>query len=134
VLPIKAFFDIGGAGHSSDAMAIWASQKHDSYTRRNIFDTRPIILLGDLDWPAKDVEGPALYDIYEELPELIVPSDFARFGFSEILLMDDCPKYTSRRDLRTPAATSSASRPPERSGFGNIKESAGHIGASSGIF
>lgn len=80
-----------------------ASQKHDSYTRRNIFDGRPIILLGDLDWRAKDVEGPALYDIYEELLELIVPSDFARFGFSEIWLMDDGPKYTSRSDLRTPA-------------------------------
>jgi hypothetical protein len=26
VLPIKAFFDIGGAGHSSDAMAIWVCQ------------------------------------------------------------------------------------------------------------
>jgi phage terminase large subunit len=26
VLPVKAFFDIGGAGHSSDAMAIWLCQ------------------------------------------------------------------------------------------------------------
>ena len=26
VLPVKAFFDIGGAGHSSDAMAIWICQ------------------------------------------------------------------------------------------------------------
>ena len=26
VLPVKAFFDIGGAGHSSDAMAIWMCQ------------------------------------------------------------------------------------------------------------
>ena len=26
VLPVKAFFDIGGAGHSSDAMAIWIAQ------------------------------------------------------------------------------------------------------------
>ncbi len=26
VLPVKAFFDIGGAGHSSDAMAIWLVQ------------------------------------------------------------------------------------------------------------
>jgi hypothetical protein len=25
-LPVKAFFDIGGAGHSSDAMAIWIAQ------------------------------------------------------------------------------------------------------------
>jgi phage terminase large subunit len=25
-LPLKAFFDIGGAGHSSDAMAIWIAQ------------------------------------------------------------------------------------------------------------
>jgi phage terminase large subunit len=26
VLPVKAFFDIGGAGHSSDAMAVWMCQ------------------------------------------------------------------------------------------------------------
>jgi phage terminase large subunit len=26
VLPVKAFFDIGGAGRSSDAMAIWICQ------------------------------------------------------------------------------------------------------------
>jgi phage terminase large subunit len=26
MLPVKAFFDIGGAGHSSDAMAIWICQ------------------------------------------------------------------------------------------------------------
>ena len=26
ILPVKAFFDIGGAGHSSDAMAIWLVQ------------------------------------------------------------------------------------------------------------
>ena len=25
-VPIKAFFDIGGAGHNSDAMAIWIVQ------------------------------------------------------------------------------------------------------------
>ena len=26
IVPIKAFFDIGGAGHSSDALAIWIAQ------------------------------------------------------------------------------------------------------------
>jgi len=26
ILPVKAFMDIGGAGHSSDAMAIWICQ------------------------------------------------------------------------------------------------------------
>ena len=26
MLPVKAFFDIGGAGHNSDAMAIWICQ------------------------------------------------------------------------------------------------------------
>jgi hypothetical protein len=36
-------------------------QKHASYERRGIFDIRPMILLGHLDWPANDVEGPALY-------------------------------------------------------------------------
>jgi hypothetical protein len=30
---------------------------------RGIFDARPIILLGVLDWPAKKVEGSALYDV-----------------------------------------------------------------------
>jgi hypothetical protein len=80
-----------------------ASQKHESYQRRGIFGPRPIILLGHLDWPAKDIEGPALYDVHEELAELIVPSDFYGFGFSEIWLIDDGPKYTSRRDPRTPA-------------------------------
>jgi hypothetical protein len=72
-----------------------ASQKHESYERCDIFDTRPIILLGHLDWPAKDVEGPALSDVHEELAELIVPSDFDGFGFSEIWLIDDGPKYTA---------------------------------------
>ncbi len=93
----------GSADHIMAEVLRLASQKHDSYTRRNIFDARPIILLGDLDWPANDVEGPVLYDIQEERPELIVPSDFAHFGYSEIWLMDDGPKYTSRSDLRTPA-------------------------------
>jgi phage terminase large subunit len=27
ILPVKAFFDIGGAGHSSDAMAIWIASR-----------------------------------------------------------------------------------------------------------
>jgi hypothetical protein len=80
-----------------------ASQKHESYARRGVFDNRPIILLGHLDWPAKGVEGPALYDMHQELAELIVPSEFDGFGFSEIWLMDDGPKYTSRRDPRTPS-------------------------------
>ncbi len=26
ILPIKAFFDIGGSGHNADAMAIWIAQ------------------------------------------------------------------------------------------------------------
>jgi hypothetical protein len=80
-----------------------ASQKHQSYERRGIFDTRPIILLGHLDWPANDVEGLALYDVHKELAELIVPNDFDGLRFSEIWLMDDGPKYTSRRDPRAPA-------------------------------
>jgi hypothetical protein len=80
-----------------------ASQKHESYERRGVFGTRPIILLGHLDWPSKDIEGVALYDVHRELTELIVPSDFAGFGFSEIWLMDGGPKYTSRRDPRAPA-------------------------------
>jgi len=80
-----------------------ADQKYKSYQRRRIFDGRPIILLGHLDWPAKDLEGPALYDVHEELLELIVPSDFDNFRFSEIWLMDSGAKNTSRRDPRRPA-------------------------------
>jgi len=94
------------AGSADDIAAeVWrlARQKHERYERRGIFEARPIMLLGELDWPARDVEGPALYDVYEELAGLIAPGDFTRFGFSEIWLMDDGPKYTSRRDPRAPA-------------------------------
>jgi hypothetical protein len=80
-----------------------AGKKHESYERRAIFDARPILLLGHLDWPAKDVEGPALYDVHKELGDLFVPSDFDGLGFSEIWLIDNGPKYTSRRDPRMPA-------------------------------
>ena len=38
-----------------------------------------------------------------ELEDLIVASGFYRFGFSEIWLMDDGLKYTSRQDRRAPA-------------------------------
>jgi hypothetical protein len=100
--------------------------------RRGIFDARPIIL-GHQDWPAKDVEGPALYDMHEEVADLIVPSDFNGFGFDEIWLIDNGPKYTSRCDPRTPADFFCFA-PPTRSGFGNAKESVGPIGISSEIF
>ncbi len=93
----------GTADHILAEMLRLASQKHESYERWGIFTVRPIILLGDLDWPAKDMEGPALYDVYEELAALIDPADFNGFKFSEIWLMDDGPKYTSRRDPRAPA-------------------------------
>jgi len=79
------------------------SRKHESYERRGIFDIRPIILLGHLDWPAGDVEGPALYDVHEELSRLMPPSDFDKLRFSEVWLIDGDPKYTSRRDPRAPA-------------------------------
>ena len=93
----------GSADHIIAEVLRLASQKHQTYERRGIFDTRPIILLGHLDWPAKNVEGPALYDVHKELAELIVPSDFNGFGFKEIWLMDEGSKYTSRRDPRAPA-------------------------------
>lgn len=80
-----------------------ARKKHESYHRRGIFEPRPMILLGDLDWPAQDIEGAALYDVRDELADTLVASDFAAFGFSEIWLMDDGPKYTSRTDPRAPA-------------------------------
>jgi hypothetical protein len=91
------------ADHIIAEVSRLAGQKHESYERRGIFDICPIILLGHLDWPAKDVEGLALYDMHKELAELIAPNDFSPFGFSEIWLMDDGPKYTSRRDPRAPA-------------------------------
>jgi hypothetical protein len=47
-------------------------------------------------WPG------ALY-VYEELEHLVAPGDLDDLGFSEIWLMDDGPKYTSRRDPRSPA-------------------------------
>jgi hypothetical protein len=80
-----------------------ATQKHRSYERRGIFGGRPIIRLGHLDWPARDVEGSALYDVYQELEHLVAAGDFDDLGFSEIWLMDDGPKYSSRRDPRAPA-------------------------------
>jgi hypothetical protein len=80
-----------------------ARKKHESYQRRGIFNSRSIILLGHLDWPAIDAEGLALYDLHDELAKRIVHSDFDGFAFSEIWLMDDGPKYTSRRDPRAPA-------------------------------
>jgi hypothetical protein len=49
------------------------------------------------------VEGPALYDVHEDLAEIVAPGDFDDSGFSEIWLMDYGPKYTSRRDPRAPA-------------------------------
>lgn len=96
---------IKAADAETIVLEMWrlARQKNASYGRRGIFAGRPIILLGHLDWPSPNVEGEALYDLYEELSERVIPSDFADFGFSEIWLMDDGPKYTSRRDYRAPA-------------------------------
>jgi len=110
------FVKAGGADHIIAELLRLASQKHESYERRSIFNSRPVILLGHLDWPAKDVEGSALYDVHEELAELIVPSDFEDFGFSEIWLMDHGPKYTSRRDPRSPADFFRFA-PAEKAGF-----------------
>lgn len=93
-----------------------ARQKNDSYERWAIFNTRPIILLGHLDWPSKEVEGPALYDMQEELAALIVPGDFEGFRFSEIWLMDAGSKYTSRQDPRMPADFFCFA-PTDKSGF-----------------
>jgi hypothetical protein len=80
-----------------------AQQKHSSYVRRHLFDAGPIILLGHLDWPSREVEGPALYDMRQDLAKLTTPHNFDSFGFSEIWLMDAGTKYTSRRDPRAPA-------------------------------
>ncbi len=96
-----------------------ATQKHESYARRGLFGTRPMILLGHLTWPAISTEAhanltmeamyeamatyPGLWDVWEEVADMYDPSGFAGFGFSEIWLMDDTMKYTSRRDPRAPA-------------------------------
>lgn len=92
-----------GAEQIIEELLRLARQKHESFARRDLFAARPMILLGHLDWPAPETEGAALYDVQEELKELVHPADFAQFGFAEIWLMDDGPKYTSRRDPRAPA-------------------------------
>jgi hypothetical protein len=92
------------AGDAEDAIAELerlASKKHASYAPRGIF-SRPTILLGHLEWPARDIEGPGLFDIHREIAHLADPAIFG-FGFSETWLMDEGPKYTSRRDPRCPA-------------------------------
>ena len=91
------------AEHIIEEVLRLARKKHDSYNRRGIFKARSTILLGTLDWPAKGVEGPALYDVHDEISGMIEPSDFADFGFGEIWLMDEGFKYTSRTDSRVPA-------------------------------
>lgn len=84
-----------------------------------IFPVPCLILLGHLTWPAigtKEHENltieamyqamttyPGLWDVWEEVDGMYDPSDFAEFGFSEIWLMDDGMKYTSRSDPRAPA-------------------------------
>lgn len=96
-----------------------AKQKHEKYARRALFGVRPMILLGHLTWPAIGTKErknltmeamcqamaayPALWDVWEEVDGMYDPSDFSGFGFSEVWLMDDSIKYTSRRDPRAPA-------------------------------
>jgi|ERR1051326_597931 hypothetical protein len=96
-----------------------ARKKHETYERRGIFIDRPLILLGHLSWPALSTKEreclsmetcyeamakyPALYDVWEEVDQMVDTSDFSGFGFSEIWLMDDGFKYSSRRDPRSPA-------------------------------
>lgn len=94
--------------HAGDAHAVLSEierishKKGISYQRRGLF-VRPIILLGALDWPARDTEGEALFDFHDELATLADASIFDSCGFSEIWLMDASPKYSSRRDPRAPA-------------------------------
>jgi hypothetical protein len=94
--------------HAADAGGVVAEvyrlsqKKSASYIPRGIF-SRPITLLCKLDWPCRDVEGPALYDIYPDIEELTVPDGFDALGFTEIWLMDAGDKYTSRKDPRCPA-------------------------------
>jgi len=92
-----------GAEQIIEELSRIASQKHESYERRGIFRSRPIVLLAALDWPAQDIEGAALYDVHNNLAGAVTASDFTGLGFSEIWLMDGGAKYTSRTDPRAPA-------------------------------
>jgi hypothetical protein len=74
----------GGAEGIIEELSRIARKKHESYQRRGIFKSRPILLLADLDWPAQDIEGAALYDVRDDLVDALCASDFAVFGFSEI--------------------------------------------------
>jgi hypothetical protein len=38
-----------------------ASQKHESFARRDLFAARPMILLGHLDWPSPETEGSGIF-------------------------------------------------------------------------
>lgn len=93
----------GDADAMISEMLRLAAKKHKTYSRRGIFAAHPLMLLGQLDWPAKDVEGLALYDVHEELAVRLIPRDFSGFGFSEIWLMDDSYKYSARRHPGLPA-------------------------------
>jgi hypothetical protein len=104
-----------------------AGRKHPSYQRRGILGTRPIILLDHLDWPARDVEGPALYDVHEELIDIVAPGDFDGSGFSEIWLMGNGPNR-SRRDPRM-LADFFCFAPGDSIGFWEWERSAVLIGA-----
>jgi hypothetical protein len=107
------------AGNAEDAIAEivrLAHQKDKSYKRHGVFAARPTILLGHLDWPARDVEGPALYDFQADLAKMIDPNEFSELGFSEIWMMDGGAKYSSRRDPRAPADFFCFA-PSEKAGF-----------------
>jgi hypothetical protein len=78
------------------------AKKGASYQHRGLF-ARPIILLGHLDWPARDAESTALFDCHRDLVYLIDANPLDSCGFSEVWLMDAGYKYSSRRDPRCPA-------------------------------
>ncbi len=64
------------AGDVIDELLRLARKKHGTYERNGVFDNRPLMLLGSLDWPTPNVDGPALYDLREELAELVLPKRF----------------------------------------------------------
>ncbi|NEV76594.1 hypothetical protein DYI24_06010 [Rhodopseudomonas sp. BR0C11] len=118
-----------------------AKQKHEKYDRRALFSVRPMILLGHLTWPAISTKErdnltmdamrqaiatfPALWDVWEEVDGMYDPSDFDGIGFSEIWLMDDGMKYTSRRDPRAPADFFCFA-PSEQGGFWQLERKRRH--------
>jgi hypothetical protein len=76
---------------------VWrlADQKNHTYRRHARFD-RPIILVLYSD-------GPALWEVHQQITSSLVPEDYDDMDFSEIWLMCRSDMYFSAHDPRRPA-------------------------------